>query len=606
MKITIKQIKELRNSLVFKLIFTVDIILLLIIAWVYFYIRHQNDNVIGITLMAVFLLLAASSIIFVFVSRFVSLPIKGIITVTNQIAKGNYFTKVDINQENEIGELASAINQMGDEIGKKQDKLNRQRNEYRHLFDQVPCLITVQDKSFRLIEFNREFSEKFSPEPGDYCFHAYKGRNKKCEICPVEKTFQDGNSHYGEETGTNKDGAITHWIVKTSPIRNYKGEIVAAVEMSLDITHNRQLEEKLEESERKYQEIFNNIPNPIFVLDEDNLEILDCNQSVKNIYGYAKNDIIGESFLDLFKDEEKERYASNIKESSVLNQVPHLTEAGNIIYVDIWISPSEYTGQKVFLVTTSDITQRLKTEQQLIQASKMATLGEMASGIAHELNQPLSVIKTASSFCIKKANKKEKVDDETLFNMLKKIDSNIDRANKIITHMRQFARKTDLLLEKVQVNEILEKSFEIFSQQLRLRGIEVVWEIEKDLPLIMGIPDRMEQVFINLLINARDTIEEKWGNKEHKEGDKRITLRTWSEGKDVLIDVCDTGSGIPEAISDRIFEPFFTTKEVGKGTGLGLSISYSIVKDCGGTIQIKSSSEEGTCFNLRFPVMDEE
>ena len=556
--------------------------------------------------LSIFVFLVTSAIVLILLLRFVDRPLRKLISRTGQIQRGEYPSEVDAEQDDEMGQMAIAINQIGKEIREKQTELSTQRDEYQALFERVPCLITVQDRNYRLLRYNSEFAESFDPKPGDYCFHAYKGRSKKCVNCPVEKTFEDGESHYGEETGRNKDGTITHWILRTSPIKNTKGEIVAAMEMSVDITERRHLEKKLQKSEKKYHEIFNNIPNPVFVLDADTLEIIDCNQSVRAVYGYSRDEIVEKYFLDLLGHEDKEVYAAKIKKSSIMNRVRQVDKAGRTFFVDIWISPSDYPGKKVLLVTTSDITERLETEQQLIQASKMGTLGEMASGVAHELNQPLSVIKTTSSWFIKKMNRNEKIDDEILFTMLSKVDTNVDRATKIINHMRQFARKSGLMLVTVQVNDVLERAFEIFSQQLRLRGVEVAWEIEKNLPLIMGDPDRMEQVFINLLMNARDAIEEKWGPKAHKEGDKRITLRTWSEENSVFIELCDTGSGMPETISDKIFEPFFTTKEVGKGTGLGLSISYSIVKDCGGTIQIKSTSAEGTCFNLRFPIKGEE
>ena len=255
-------------------------------------------------------------------------------------------------------------------------------------------------------------------------------------------------------------------------------------------------------------------------------------------------------------------------------------------------------------MSTSDITKRLETEQQLIQASKMATLGEMATGVAHELNQPLSVIKTASSFSIKKINKNEPIEAEILFSILTKIDSNVDRATKIINHMRQFARKSEMDLEKVQVNDVLERAFEIFSQQLKVRGIDVLWCIDKELPKINADPGRLEQVFINLLLNARDAIEDKWGNQELKAGQKKIILKTACDAHNVICEVCDTGIGISESISDKIFEPFFTTKEVGTGTGLGLSISYGIVNDCGGSIQAVPNKPEGACFVLKFPLQE--
>ena len=290
----------------------------------------------------------------------------------------------------------------------------------------------------------------------------------------------------------------------------------------------------------------------------------------------------------------------------MINQLRHITRAGKIIFVDIWISPSEYAGKRVLLVTASDITKRLETEQQLIQASKMATLGEMATGVAHELNQPLSVIKTSSSFFMKKINKKEHIRDNVRFALLEKIDSNVDRATKIINHMRQFARKSDMELEYVQVNDLLEGAFEIFSQQLKVRGISVLQDLEPNLPRIKADPGRLEQVFINLLINARDAIEVKLAADPSKSDDNRITLHTKRKNKHIIVEICDTGVGVPKAILDKIFEPFFTTKKVGKGTGLGLSISYGIVKECGGDIDVTSTEGKGACFIMTFPAPENE
>jgi PAS domain S-box-containing protein len=562
-------------------------------------IRHEERGVLG---LAGFVFLVTSTIIFVFVLRFVNRPIKKLIDGTRMIAKGDYEYKVEIEQGDEMGMLARAINQMGLEIGQQQAELNQQRDEYQNLFEQVPCLITVQDQNYRLIRYNREFAEKFAPTASDYCFKAYKGRSEKCVNCPVEKTFRDGRSHYSEESGVDKDGNATHWILTTSPIKNAQGEIIAAMEMSLDITRRKQLEEQLAQSEKKYHEIFNNIPNPVFVLEADSLEILDCNDSVKGVYDFDRKELIRRSFLDLFQAEEQDRYSRELKTRKLINQARHIHKSGKALFVNLRISPSDYPGRKVWLVTTSDITKRLEAEQQLIQASKMATLGEMATGVAHELNQPLSVIKTASSFFMKKIRKNESVSDEILNKMLTKIDGNVDRATRIINHMREFARKSDIKRASVQLNEVLERAFEIFSQQLKVRGIEVIWAIEQQLPRIKCDPDRMEQVFINLLLNARDAIEEKWAGHDYVEGDKTITLKTYSGNGKVTVEVCDTGPGIPREIIDKVFEPFFTTKEVGNGTGLGLSISYGIVKDCGGDISARPTTGQGACFYLTFPM----
>ena len=562
-------------------------------------IRLAETAAIGFT-GVVFMI--PSAIIFLFVLRFVNRPVRKLIEETHLIGQGLLPSRIDLGQDDEMGQLASAINQMSAEIAHKQTELNKQRDEYQTLVERVPCLITVQDRNLRLLSFNGEFRRRFGPNPGEYCYHAYKGRDEKCSDCPVEKTFLDGQPHQGEETGSNRDGSKVHWMFKTSPIKNTEGRIVAVLEMSLDITERRELEEKLKKSELKYHEIFNQIPNPVFVVDHDSLEVLDCNKSVAAVYGLTREDIIGRSFLNLFLPAERSRYAADIRTTAELNQVKHLHKNQSRLVVNVRISPGEYPGRKVLLVTTSDITKRLEAEQNLIQASKMATLGEMATGIAHELNQPLSVIKTASSFFIKKLDRQQAIEQGTLGTMLRKIDGNVDRATRIIDHMRQFARKSDLKLERIQLNEVLRRAFDIFSQQLKLRSIEVAWEIDPALPKIDADPGRLEQVFINLLINARDAIEERWGAAEAGPGSKRIVIGTRAAGPLVVCEICDTGVGVPAHMTERIFEPFFTTKQAGKGTGLGLSISYGIVKDCRGTIRVRPHPAGGACFVLEFPI----
>lgn len=541
-----------------------------------------------------------SVIIFIFVLRFVNHPINKLIEGTRRIATGDHRLPVELQSRDEMGHLAKAINQMGGDISKQRSELNKQRDEYQNLFERVPCLITVQDRNYRLLKYNNEFAERFAPTPGDYCYHAYKGRDSKCDPCPVEKTYADGRPHYAEESGINKDGTRSYWIVRTSPIRNDDDEIVACMEISLDITERKQLEVELEKSEREYHAIFSNIPNPVFVLEPQTLTILDCNRSVSGVYGYGMETIVGQSFLTLFPEQERERYALKLSATSVLNQVRHVHQSGRTLIVNIRISPSEYSGRKVLLVTTSDVTKRLEAEQQLIQASKMATLGEMSTGVAHELNQPLSVIKTTSSFFLKKIEKNESIAQDLLANMLTKVDKNVDRATRIIHHMRMFARKSETALEKVQINEVLQNAFEIFSQQLKVRGIGVEWLLSDALPKIEADPQRLEQVFINLLLNARDAIEEKWHSQGHSKEPDMISICTYKDNQHVICRICDSGIGIPPEKADKIFEPFFTTKEVGRGTGLGLSISYGIVKECRGQIEVTPDKSGGACFTLMF------
>jgi histidine kinase len=550
--------------------------------------------------IAAIVFLATSSVIFLFIVKFIRNPVKQLISGTRLIGEKEQYIQIPVHQHDEMGELARAISKMSKDISDKHTELIRQKNEYRNLFELVPCLITVQDRNYRLLSYNRMFAEKFGPVPGEHCYRAYKGLDCKCKNCPVEKTFQDGKSHVSEETGYNKDGSRAHWIVTTSPIRDSEGNVVAAMEVSLDITRRKVLEEELAKSEHKYQAIFSSIPSAVFVLEADSLEIIDCNESVREIYGHEPHELLGTSFLELFKQDHRTQAEEHIKKQSVIDRTRNLTKDGRMIFSTIRVSPMEYAGETALLVTASDITKRLETEQNLIQASKMATLGEMATGVAHEINQPLSVIKTASSFFLKKLRHDQQIDPETLTKMTLEIDNYADRATRIINHLREFGRKPEMSLEPVDLNKVIKRAFDFFSQQFKLRGIEVVIDLGENLPLIQGDQSRLEQVFINLLLNARDAIEDHYNGDPEKDGPKKITISTGREGNAVSALVKDTGAGIPHSVRERIFEPFFTTKKVGKGTGLGLSISYGIVQDCGGAIALVDAEDASTAFKLTF------
>ncbi len=254
-----------------------------------------------IILLAVVSFLASSAMIGIFLMIFVNRPIKRLISWTRLIGRGQFHSEMESEREDEIGQLASAIDRMGRNISEKQEELNRQRQEYQELFELVPCYITVQDRNLRLIRYNREYTEKFNPHPGDHCYEAYKGRMERCEQCPVIQTFEDGQPHASEEMGVTKDGSLSHWIVQTSPIRDAHGHIAAVMETSLDITEMKRLEEEIRKSEEKYRVIFKNIPFAVFVLDRSSLTILDCNDGFSAAYGFKKEEVLMTPFLNLFE-----------------------------------------------------------------------------------------------------------------------------------------------------------------------------------------------------------------------------------------------------------------------------------------------------------------
>jgi PAS domain S-box-containing protein len=369
-------------------------------------------------------------------------------------------------------------------------------------------------------------------------------------------------------------------------------------------------EAQLRESEGKYRTIFDSTPNSIFILEERSYEILDVNERALQIYGYEREELIGKSFMDLGAYQYREGVLSSKDDepstlSSVYPNIGHHKKDGTAFYVNVYAIQSKRGSKFGIVAVTVDITESLARESQLIQASKMSTLGEMASAVAHELNQPLSAIQIGADLIHNVVEQDGKGWDD-MPEVSRHMKEQVERAVRIINHLREFGRKTEIQKEKVNINKPIKDVFTLLGQQLKLRGIKVVLDLEDELPLIMGDTNRLEQVFINLVVNSRNAIEAKKGEFAKGEVESTLTVRSFQENGRVVVTFTDTGTGIPDNLKDKIFEPFFTTKEVGKGTGLGLSISYGIVKDYDGTIEVESNLGKGATFRLTFPSWGED
>ena len=240
-------------------------------------------------------------------------------------------------------------------------------------------------------------------------------------------------------------------------------------------------------------------------------------------------------------------------------------------------------------------TQELEAKQaQLVQSAKLASLGELASGIAHELNNPLNNIGLFAGNAEQYLSG-GRGEMAPLKECLDHIQDQVRRAASIIRHIRTFARTAPLTHEELFINEVLRQSVSLMLEELRLHNITVVFDLDKAQPLVLGNTIQLEQIFVNLLTNARDAM--------HGVVNKVITITTrMVDDRTVRVEIADTGSGIPASLLSRIFDPFFTTKAVGQGTGLGLSITYGIVKEHRGTIEVKSDEGKGSKFILQFPV----
>ena len=247
--------------------------------------------------------------------------------------------------------------------------------------------------------------------------------------------------------------------------------------------------------------------------------------------------------------------------------------------------------------TTEEVQRRehelREKQEQLVQAGKLATLGELTTGVAHELNNPLNNIGLFIGNVIDLIELGE-ADPQRMLHELHSAMQQVHKATEIISHLRTFGRAATVSREPVVINQVIQRAISLVHKQLHLRQIEVQLRFPSEDVIVIGNAIQMEQVFINLLTNARDALADVT--------QKMITITCTVKTDVVNIHFCDTGPGIPAGLEQRIFDPFFTTKEVGAGTGLGLSITYGIIKEHQGSIAVESCPGEGALFIIQLPL----
>jgi PAS domain S-box-containing protein len=288
--------------------------------------------------------------------------------------------------------------------------------------------------------------------------------------------------------------------------------------------------------------------------------------------GKATSEVIPEQSLERLRDERnlyKHRWGDLVVNFSA---TPLVDKAGRT------------TGR---LIIVDDITERVRLEDQIVQNDKLSSMGLLAAGVAHEVNTPLAVISTYSQLL-----RKQLTADDERQTLLDKVIKQTFRASEIVNNLLSFSRTSPTEFEELDVHQIIGETLSLLGHQFRSAGIHVEKNFRAGTPMAFGNAGKLQQVFLNLLLNARDAMS----------GGGTLRVRTDSTEARLRIWVEDTGIGISGENIKRIYDPFFTTKEVGKGTGLGLSVSYGIVQEHGGSIAVESVPDQGTRFRLELPL----
>jgi signal transduction histidine kinase len=282
--------------------------------------------------------------------------------------------------------------------------------------------------------------------------------------------------------------------------------------------------------------------------------------------------------------------AARSEEERVTNlyKFPLRNREGRTLVVNVSIAPlAGKSGEPIGrLILVDDITQRMQLEEQLLQTEKLTSLGLLAAGVAHEVNTPLAVISNYIQMLAKQLPA-----DDPRHKLTDKIVKQTFRASEIVNNLLSFSRTGGSEFKEVNLDRIIEETLTLVAHPFRASNVQVIKTLGSDLPGILGSSNRLQQVFLNLFLNAKDAMP----------SGGMIEVRTASHNGTVEVEVTDTGLGIQREDLARVFDPFFTTKATGRGTGLGLSVSYGIIKEHAGKIEVRSTPGKGTSFRLEFP-----
>ncbi len=554
------------------------------------------------------------------------------------IGRGDLDYRVKIDTNDEVGMLAGTFNKMAQSLKHStisiaelnneilerksaEDKLKESEQRIRSIFDNVTDGILVTD-----IEHNRFHSgNKKICEMLGYTWEEMENLGVM-DIHPeedypyIEEQFKrqlKGEITLAKDIQVKrKDGSVFYADINASVVKIEDKKYLLGI--FRDLTEHRETEEALRRSSEFARTILDSIRDAICIINAKDFRISECNREFEEQFGSGE-DVIGKTCYEV--THKKSVPCSPPNDTCPLNEVlenkkhskvehVHFNRAGEKVFVEVSAFPIQDSKGEITEIVhlARDISERRKyesklhdaykklkeTQEQLIQTGKMVAMGQLAAGISHELNQPLTGIKGFAQAALMEIK-----DDGPLKKDLNKIVQQADRMDKIIQHVRFFSRKSDFYIRELDIKEPIEEALSLLNEQLRVHNIRLKKSMPFDLPRIQGDPNQLEQVFLNLITNARDAID---SLKSPDGGEIMIKAVESDDRKYMKIIFEDTGKGIAEKDLDSIFNPFFTTKSPDGGIGLGLSIVYRIIESHKGTITADLREKGGSVFTITLPI----
>ncbi len=400
-----------------------------------------------------------------------------------------------------------------------------------------------------------------------------------------------------EETLRRKDGTLLHTLQNITAVRDARGKIAQIRGLMLDVTEQKTFQSQLQRERDFNQKILNTTQSMILVLDTAGL----ISYANRRCYeaGYQEGELIGHRLVEWVEASHREDFDAALETTAHGHQVENLElrvrrSDGSMGHFSISLSPmrDEQNAVNSVVVVMTDITDAALLQAKLAHSEKMATIGRLVSGVAHEVNNPLAAILGFTDLLLENPEVPGSARED-----LQIILQETQRTKDIVQDLLSFARQRPVQREVVQVNSVLRQTIKLRSYDFASHGVEVVEDFEEALATALGDSQQLQQVFLNILNNAYDAVQDA-GQRG------RIRIHTRRQAEMIEVTISDNGTGITDP--QRIFDPFYTTKQAGKGTGLGLSICYGIVRAHGGEIQCwNNEGGAGSTFVVRIPVATE-
>ncbi|MEO8594724.1 MAG: PAS domain S-box protein [Candidatus Solibacter sp.] len=386
-----------------------------------------------------------------------------------------------------------------------------------------------------------------------------------------------------------------------APIHDDQGKVTGVVLVFRDVTLRRRAQRRLEDSESRYRLLFESNPQPMWVFDNQTLAFLAVNQAAIACYGYSREEFLSMTLREIRPPEDVPHLEEQTRNPALalrtLGPLRHRTKAGVIFFVDVRSHPIQFGDSAGRLVMVTDVTERLRLEEDLRQSQKLEAVGQLAGGIAHDFNNLLTVIEGYGEML----QSEQQVDSPQRV-PVQEILVAAQRASSLTRQLLAFSRRQILQPLRLNLNSSVNSTHRMLARLLG-EQIRIQSRLERELWQVFADPGQIDQIILNLAVNARDAME-RGGTLTLETAN--VGLRFAEKlglpaGEYACLSVGDTGHGMDQDIQRRIFEPFFTTKELGRGTGLGLSTVYGIVKQSGGFITVVSDPGQGSTFCVYLP-----